>query len=142
MSAETDTKVANLFVYGTLRQGFDYHSYLHRQSARFLGDGTISGCLYDLGEYPGAMPSERLGEQIQGELYELHDPKAHLSVLDEVEEFDPEHPETSLFVRRPAAVRLKSGETVEAWVYFLPRKPRNARLIRSGDFAEAHSSQH
>jgi gamma-glutamylcyclotransferase (GGCT)/AIG2-like uncharacterized protein YtfP len=142
MPPKAAPQTAKLFVYGTLRRGFEPHSYLRRRSARFLGEGSIAGRLYDLGEYPGAIPSDLPGDEIQGELYELKNPRAHLQVLDEVEEFDPEHPDTSLFVREPAEVRLKSGETVEAWVYFLPKKPRNARLIQSGDFAEAHSPQH
>lgn len=142
MSPKTEPQTSKLFVYGTLRQGFEPHIYLRRQSARFLGQGIITGRLYDLGEYPGAVPSDLPGDEIQGELYELPDPDAHLQVLDEVEEFDPDHPETSLFVRRPAEVRLRTGEKIEAWVYFLPRKPRNARLIQSGDFAEAHLHQH
>jgi gamma-glutamylcyclotransferase (GGCT)/AIG2-like uncharacterized protein YtfP len=135
MSPKTESQTSKLFVYGTLRQGFEPHTYLRRQSARFLGQGIITGRLYDLGEYPGAVPSDLPGD----ELYDLPDPHAHLQVLDEVEEFDPDHPETSLFVRRPAEVRLKTGEKVEAWVYFLSRKPRNGRLIPSGDFAAAHS---
>lgn len=142
MPPKAEPQTDKLFVYGTLRRGYEPHSYLRRQSARFLGDGIISGRLYDLGEYPGAVPSKSPGDEIRGELYELLDPKAHLRILDEVEEFDPEHPEKSLFVRRPAEVRLKSGERVKAWVYFLPRKPRNARLIAGGDFAAAQSPQH
>jgi pyruvate carboxylase len=142
MPPKAEPQTDKLFVYGTLRRGYEPHSYLRRQSARFLDDGIISGRLYDLGEYPGAVPSKSPEDEIRGELYELRNPKAHLRILDEVEEFDPQHPEKSLFVRRPAEVRLTSGETVEAWVYFLPRKPRNARLIASGDFGMAQPPAH
>jgi len=134
-----EDQLAEIFVYGTLRKGFVPHSYLHGWSVRFLGEGTIAGILYDLGEYPGAVPSDDPDNEIRGELYELTDPENQLRVLDGIEEFDSAQPETSLFVRKSARVRLRTGKEVAAWVYFLPRKPRNARLIASGDFAAAHS---
>jgi len=136
MSTEAEHPTNKLFVYGTLRRGFAPHKYLGRAS-RFLGAASIRGRLYDLGEYPGAVASDLPGEEIRGEVYELRDLDNQLKVLDELEEFDPERPEKSLFVRRPVQVKLGSGEQIKAWVYFLPRRPRNARLISSGDYRKA-----
>jgi len=62
MPPKAEPQIAKLFVYGTLRRGFELHSYLRRQSARFLGEGIIGGRLYDLGEYPGAIPSSLPGD--------------------------------------------------------------------------------
>ncbi len=126
-----------VFVYGTLRRGFSLHKHLRKTRVRFLGKGKIRGCLYDLGEFPGACPSELPTDEVEGELYELIQPTEQLKVLDKIEEFDPCRPDESLFVRRLTVVELQTGQRVEAWVYFLPQKPSSARLIPSGDYAEA-----
>jgi gamma-glutamylcyclotransferase (GGCT)/AIG2-like uncharacterized protein YtfP len=76
-----------------------------------LGLCTINGELRDLGEYPGLVPG---GEAVRGELYEVTDTAA-FKILDDYEEFEPSHPEKSVFVRR--AVRLKDPE-IDCWAYF------------------------
>lgn len=135
MLAQRDLQTDKLFVYGTLRRGLAPHEYL-KSSARFLGKATIAGRLYDLGDFPGARPSDLPGEEIEGELYELRDLSRQLRTLDEYEEFDPDHPEKSLFVRQRVDVRLESGKKLEAWTYFLPQEPAGARRIRNGDYLE------
>jgi gamma-glutamylcyclotransferase (GGCT)/AIG2-like uncharacterized protein YtfP len=131
----------NLFVYGTLRKGFGLHSVLRRLGARYLGKGSIRGSLYDLGEYPGAVTSSCLRKRIGGEIYHLSDPDRQLKKLDEVEEFRPEAPENSLFVRRRSTVRLANGKRLQAWVYFLPQRPPGARLIQDGNYAAIRASR-
>lgn len=130
-----------LFVYGTLRRGFPLHHYLEEASPRFLGRGTIRGRLYDLGEYPGAIKSTRSADEIEGELFELTDPVEQFKRLDEIEEYSPDRPGESLFLRERVNVRLETGETVEAWAYFLPAKPADARLIPSGNYGETRRTR-
>lgn len=105
---------------------------------RYLGKGMILGHLYDLGEFPGAVPSTSPHKKVEGEVYELLDPDNQLGELDRLEEFYPDRPDSSLFVRRRALVRLENGRRFKAWVYFLPRRPPRARLILEGNYAEAH----
>ena len=124
-------KKEKIFVYGTLRKGFPLHTYLS-DKARFIGKGTIGGRLYDLGTYPGVFSSEP-GE-VKGELYELEDGSKHLNILDQIEDFDPKNPESSLFIRALTEVRLSDNKTIQAWAYFLPSKPPGARLIVDGDY--------
>jgi pyruvate carboxylase len=124
-------KKEKIFVYGTLRKGFPLHKYLS-DKARFIGKGTIRGRLYDLGNYPGVLPSE--AGEVQGELYELEDGSKHLNKLDEIEGLDLMNPENSLFVRALTEVRLSDNKTIQAWAYFLPSKPPGARLIVDGDY--------
>ena len=124
-------KKEKLFVYGTLRKGFPLHKYLS-EKARFVGPGTITGILYDLGEYPGAVPSDH-GE-VQGELYELEPGSTHLDELDRIEGFDPDDPKNSLFVRSLTDVQLAGNQVARAWVYFLASKPARAKLIFGGDY--------
>jgi gamma-glutamylcyclotransferase (GGCT)/AIG2-like uncharacterized protein YtfP len=127
--------IEKVFVYGTLRRGYQLHEHLLEPRSRYLGPGKIRGRLYDLGEYPGALPADGPGDVVAGEVYELTDPESQLRVLDELEEFDPSKPEESLFVRRTTDVVLDSGRKVQAWTYFLPRQPPRARRIPSGDYA-------
>lgn len=124
-----------LFVYGTLRKGYSLNRVLRRMGARYVGKGRIQGSLYDLGEFPGAVTSSSMRKRIEGELYELPHADAQLKELDRIEEFDSERPENSLFVRRISTVRLANGRRMRAWVYFLPRRPVNARPIAQGDYA-------
>jgi pyruvate carboxylase len=136
MSARCD----KLFVYGTLRRGFPMHSELQKLNAPFAGKGRIAGALFDLGDYPGAVPSSSIGADIEGEVYELKSPARQLAVLDKIEEFDSSRPSKSLFVRRRATVRLDNGRRIRAWVYFLPKRPTRAQIIPSGDYAELVNS--
>ncbi len=126
-----------LFVYGTLRKGFALHAYLRKSTVRYLGKGKIHGNLYDLGEFPGALPSSSPEKEIEGEVYELLDAKNQLKELDRIEEFHSDRPEDSLFVRQLSVVRSEKGHRFKAWVYFLPRRPSKGRPIQSGDYAAA-----
>ncbi|MEC4749948.1 gamma-glutamylcyclotransferase [Methylomicrobium sp. Wu6] len=47
-----------LFVYGTLRRGSDHPIARHlADNAEWLGFGEFHGLLFDIGAYPGAVPS-------------------------------------------------------------------------------------
>jgi gamma-glutamylcyclotransferase (GGCT)/AIG2-like uncharacterized protein YtfP len=120
-----------LFVYGTLRKGFGLHSNLTGRS-RFLGTGIIQGLLYDLGPYPGAIPSTE-GEII-GEVYELQNCPAQLQELDLIEGFHAQNTEQSLFIRTLTEVRMQNQTRLQAWVYYLPEKPLNAPRIPGGNY--------
>jgi gamma-glutamylcyclotransferase (GGCT)/AIG2-like uncharacterized protein YtfP len=73
-----------LFVYGTLRSGFDnrYAKLLHANS-EFLGPATVMGSLFQIGDYLGYRPEPR-GE-VPGELYRLNDPDELFPILDDYE---------------------------------------------------------
>jgi pyruvate carboxylase len=101
----------------------------------------MAGRLYDLGEFPGAIPSELPGEEVEGELYELGDLRRQLKALDEYEEFNPDHPEECLFIRQRVDVQIEDGERLKAWAYLLPRKPADARRIVSGDYLKFRGPQ-
>jgi len=51
---------------------------------RFLGSARVAGRLYDLGRYPGAVPSLEPDCWVDGEVWQLHDPRL-LPLLDEYE---------------------------------------------------------
>ena len=123
-----------LFVYGTLREGFDsLENWQSRVQAEFVGRGKIQGRLYDLGAYPAVIraASEHL---VRGEVYRLRDPANAADVLDEYEGFFPLHPERSLFVRAVTSVVTDDGREKEAWVYFYNGQVDASKLISSGDY--------
>jgi len=115
-----------LFIYGTLhpdRAPAEIASAVAQ--LRSIGPATLRGRLLNLGAYPGLMlPGD---ETIHGELFAL--PEAGESSvwtqLDAYEDFRPESPETSLFLRVLTRVALPDGGARAAWVYLF--NPFNAR---------------
>ena len=115
-----------LLLYGSLRAGQPKFSELglHR-ALEFLGPTQFDGDLYDLGDYPGAVPGTGI---VRAEAYKVRDPDI-FGVLDEYEEFDVSRPDESLFVRRCVHVKGLG----DAWVYFY-NGPHEGRRIASGDW--------
>src|SRR5262245_13923992 len=98
-----------LFVYGTLRKGFDHPmaDYLAAR-ARHLGGGKVPGQLYDLGAYPGLLDAAGPEEWVYGDLYELREPAETLAALDRYEgRALPDAP--PLFERRMIPVTIDTG---------------------------------
>ena len=129
-----------LFVCGTLRKALVKNTSPEiaalMQGLTFIGLGSLSGQLYDLGEYPGAIVGENFMTQIIGEVYELSEPQAVLDVLDVYEGFIPGELEASLFARLQASVVLSDGQQLECWLYAYNDWVLNGRLIEGGDYVE------
>jgi gamma-glutamylcyclotransferase (GGCT)/AIG2-like uncharacterized protein YtfP len=126
---------SKVFFYGTLMSGFDRR---HRAGLdgrlSFLGRAWTPGQLFDLGLYPGAVPSE--DGRIWGEVYETSEPGPVLEALDEIEGFDPVSPDNSLYLRQRVEVRFPEGTAVTAWIYFYNAPLGQALPIPSGDYRE------
>lgn len=80
---------ALLFVYGTLRRGFNnpWQQILENKGS-WLGTATTSGYLFDLGPYPGAIYDPE-GDLITGDLYDIQGKTSH-SLLAELDEYEGE----------------------------------------------------
>src|SRR5258707_7403100 len=105
-----------LFVYGTLRSevGHSAHKYIS-SCFSFAGVAVVKGKLYDLGEYPGAVPSNE-DVFVTGELYEISDEAVFsraIAQLDEYEGLDEENSKTALFRREVVTVFI-NGNTINA----------------------------
>jgi gamma-glutamylcyclotransferase (GGCT)/AIG2-like uncharacterized protein YtfP len=130
---------AYLFVYGTLRT-----AALHKMSAtlnrqgELLGVATMPGRLYDLGEYPGAIPKSGRSV-VWGEVYRLRNPTGTLRTLDRYEGLNGEKQREFRRVRK--RVRLVSGKPVTAWVYVLDQPTRGLTVISSGDYLSGFSKR-
>ena len=132
----TAAQCRRLFVYGTLRRGFELHHYLPRLGARFLAEARVAAELIDLGRYPGARPADGKGKWVRGELFQLRQSAYALRVLDKVEGFIPAVPERSEFIRAMAEVIVTQGARQRAWIYWLTAKAgAGRRRIACGDYA-------
>jgi gamma-glutamylcyclotransferase (GGCT)/AIG2-like uncharacterized protein YtfP len=132
----------HLFVYGTLQPELapEEVAGLVRQLRR-VGVASVSGRLYDLGEYPGAILDDSADTMIVGEVFELPDNQAVLAALDAYEGFDPAAPEASLFVRIKCPVTLSDGRKLESWVYVYNQSLEQRPLVTGGDYAKREGTK-
>ena len=102
-----DNEEIKVFVYGTLMKGnSNYQDFL--SEAKFVGKVIAEGfALYDLGCYPGIIPSEI--DKVKGQLYTIDNNT--LIKLDELEE------EGSLYLRKSINVVNDNKEVQKAYTY-------------------------
>jgi gamma-glutamylcyclotransferase (GGCT)/AIG2-like uncharacterized protein YtfP len=126
---------ALVFFYGTLMTPFNRPGRRRIDDQLiYTGRGTITGALFDLGIYPAAVPAA--DGRVWGEVYEMIEPSSVLHVLDEIEGFRSNEPESSLYTRLEVPVTLEDGEVVAAWAYFYNAPLGRAERIESGDYLE------
>ncbi|MGA2207380.1 MAG: gamma-glutamylcyclotransferase family protein [Terracidiphilus sp.] len=124
-----------LFAYGTLQPGrVPAEVAPLAAKLRPVSKGFVHGVLYDLGRYPGAVPNPSAKSKIAGTVMELPEDENMLARLDAYEGFDPLAPEASEFVRERQAVELNGGGKVECWFYRYNREPRNAPIVKDGEW--------
>ena len=110
-------RTARLFVYGTLRRGYENKfARLLQKHSRFLGPGQIRARIHQFARYPGAVLSERTEETIRGELYQVGDAR----VWGELDRYEG----SEMFRRVITTVQLDSGHSLDAWIYVLIREPK------------------
>ena len=124
-----------VFFYGTLMSPFDRPGRM--RLGRLLepvGRGWIQAVLFDLGIYPAAVPAD--DSRVWGEIHRMVDADAVLDVLDEIEGYSVQEPDSSLYTRSEFSVTLESGRSVSAWVYFYNAPLGKAERIESGDYLQ------
>jgi len=131
------TATPYLFVYGTLMSGAhgalgtDQRLRLAHESDS-LGPASLPGAhLFDLGDYPGALPDDDINAIVHGEAVLLADTDASFRWLDEYEGF-VHGADDNEYDRAVRQVRLAGGETIDAWVYLLRHAPSQKRRVVSG----------
>lgn len=124
------------FFYGTLIAGSgNVAAEAAHVRLRELGPASTKGRLHAIADPQGWYPALLTGESVvKGWLYEaLPDFGADdLARLDAWEDFDPAHPEASLYLRETVA--LAGGGEAQAYRYARPL-PADACPIPGGDFA-------
>ena len=117
-----------LFVYGTLKRLSPSRRHRLLRDARFVTGASMSGVLYDLGEYPGVVRTSR-SNRVAGELYELPAESAP-EMLRKLDRYEGRE-----FIRRRVYVRLTNGKRRAAWAYLLRKgPPKSATRLQSGRY--------
>jgi gamma-glutamylcyclotransferase (GGCT)/AIG2-like uncharacterized protein YtfP len=130
--------IFSLFVYGSLRSGFQSPAYDYiSRYFDLVGPAKVRGRLYDLGEYPAAVPSD---EQvfIVGELYIIKNEGEFswaIGQLDDYEGVIVEPGEKQLY-RRELADIICEEKTRRAWIYWYNGDVQGKPFIASGDILD------
>ncbi len=131
----TNARVYQLFVYGSLRSGFRSTAYEYiSRFFTFIGEAKVRGILYDLGEYPAAVPSTE-DKFIIGELYSITNESEFswaIGQLDDYEGVTVEDDEEKLYYRDLAEVLINDSST-RAWMYWYNGDVSGRPQIESGD---------
>jgi gamma-glutamylcyclotransferase (GGCT)/AIG2-like uncharacterized protein YtfP len=124
-----------VFFYGTLMSGFKRHGRARIDPILALeGRGWIHAALFDLGIYPGAIPT--LDSRVWGEVHRMLDRNAALAALDEIEGYCPDQPDTSLYTRAETPATFDDGHVADVWAYFYNAPLGRAERILSGDYLQ------
>lgn len=124
-----------LFAYGTLQPGLAPEQVADVvRDLVIVGNGSVPGKLYDLGSFPGAVLESSSSRRISGTVYRLPAGAGILHRLDEYEEYDPESPNASQFIRRLFPVQLTDGLILECWVYEYNGSRDHAPIVESGAY--------
>jgi gamma-glutamylcyclotransferase (GGCT)/AIG2-like uncharacterized protein YtfP len=134
----SDPRIYHLFVYGSLRSGFQspVYEYISR-FFKFIGLAKVKGKLYDLGTYPAGVSTEE-DCFIMGELYQAkneHEFSWAIGQLDDYEGVDVEFDEVQLY-RRCATEVFINDATTQAWIYWYNGDIAGKPEITSGDMLE------
>ncbi len=130
-----------LFVYGTLRRGFDHPlSAFMNEHTTHEGYATAQGNLYLVGYYPGLVISEHTYRRVLGELLRMNDPETVLQRIDDYEECSQQYPAPHEYRREIITVNDAANQPVQAWCYLYNHPTDGLPELRSGDFIREISS--
>lgn len=104
-----------------------------RRKSEFIGEGWISGKLYDLGSYPGLVFDPEGGQSVRGEVYRMYQPELLLPVLDYYEMIDPKQAETNEYKRTLLPISI-ADQTKDCWTYIFQQPVGSLPEIISGDY--------
>ena len=125
-----------LFVYGTLLPNQAPHGVGEIMGELSpVAEGSMPGRVYDLGAFPGAVFDDAARAHVRGRVFEAPMDDAQWRQLDAYEEYLPEHPASSLFVREKRPITLADGSELPCWVYLYNRDPGHARPVPGGDYS-------
>jgi gamma-glutamylcyclotransferase (GGCT)/AIG2-like uncharacterized protein YtfP len=117
-SRSDELQTEYLFAYGTLQPGRAPAEIAHVvDKLQIAGRGYVHGTLFDFGHYPGAVLDVSSTNRIPGTIYNLPPDRDLLAQLDDYEEYFPESPATSQFIRELHAVHWENGRTSLCWLY-------------------------
>ena len=116
-----------LFAYGTLRK--NYNLKLKDKVAdelTYIGQAKVAATLFDIGKYPGAIRETNNKNEIIGDVFVLNDAIKVFKILDEYEGNE--------FLRKKSVVKLRSGKSINAWIYWYNQSPSGKQRIPYKDY--------
>ncbi|TVO77739.1 gamma-glutamylcyclotransferase family protein [Sedimenticola selenatireducens] len=124
-----------LFVYGTLLRaiGHPKQSYI-TQYCHFHSPGKLRGKLYDIGRYPGVVPSTHTNDWVHGELYQIRQEKPLIQLLDEYEGCSHHFADPHEYRRVLLPIERSDGTIQSAWVYIYTHDTTHLKPILTGDY--------
>jgi gamma-glutamylcyclotransferase (GGCT)/AIG2-like uncharacterized protein YtfP len=140
------TTVHQIFVYGSLRSGFNSSAYEYiSRYFQLVAPAKVHGLLYDMGEYPAAVPSSK-DHFLIGELYAIKQEEEFTWALEQLDEYEGinESPEDSPVSFKRALVEVVTATDITtAWIYWFNGSIQDKPIIASGDVLEylAHQQQ-
>lgn len=128
-----------VFVYGTLLSGLSNSTLLNH--AKFIGEGTMTGVMYDLGNFPGVIYGTGV---VHGELYDVDE--STLRDLDYLEGYDIKYVTSSLYVREEVKnITLDDGRIIRDVFVYIYNKDLSGSgypIIENGDYKEYVASKY
>jgi gamma-glutamylcyclotransferase (GGCT)/AIG2-like uncharacterized protein YtfP len=134
----TSPGIYQLFVYGSLRSHFRSPAYEY--IARYFnltGEGTVPGKIFDMGEYPAAIPVND-GSVIIGELYTIKNEREFAWAICQLDDYEGVHVEAHelpLYRREIIQVNIE-GSAVPAWIYWFNGDVTGKPFVASGDMVD------
>jgi gamma-glutamylcyclotransferase (GGCT)/AIG2-like uncharacterized protein YtfP len=124
-----------IFVYGSLRSGFQHPAYQYiSRYFTLVNSARVKGLLYDMGEYPAAIPTDE-EKYITGELYRIKNQDEFswaMAQLDDYEGLNTENNEPALY-RREETIVYAGDYATKAWIYWYNGEITGKPLVESGD---------
>lgn len=130
--------VYNIFVYGSLRSGFQSPAYEY--ISRFftlVGNAKVKGKLLDMGTYPAGVPTDE-ERYIVGELYQIKHRNEFswaMGQLDDYEGVNAEEEHERVYARSVTDV-IAGDMTLQAWIYWYHGDTSGRPVIESGDMLQ------
>ncbi len=134
MSAERQS--IHLFLYGSLLTGTPDRR-LNRRLRRLLKrarPATIQARLYNLGRYPGVIPSTEASDRVYGRVITLNNPHL-LRQMDRYEDYVAHDAAGGEFTRVMVTARMAPQRNhIDCWAYLYNRSVAGKQRITSGDY--------
>lgn len=143
----SNDSVFTLFVYGSLRSGFQSHAYEYiSRYFSLVGPAKVKGKLYDMGEFPAGVPSDE-DNWITGELYQVKNVTEFSWAMGQLDDYEGVHIEAheDPHYYRDITTVYHNGMDLRAWVYWFRGDTSGRPLIESGDlllYLQEKNKQH